>query len=257
MSSRLPDVSPTCSSAPAVESTWSWRRRSSGSSCLYLAYDSDAFSLAGFIEPAYRVGGDNFDYAVERESITLSIADAKGHGLRGSPQRARCDRHSQRPPEGPRESASRPSRQIRLLESSSATRTSSPRSSCGSNTPPAWYALSMPVTRPLCSCATSGYSNYASQRARHSECSQNLATANSHWSCSHRTGSFFLPTACSRLFPTAAASRSELTASSDRGATRELPPPTVVRRATREVAVYRSGELCDDLTVVCFDWRGS
>jgi serine phosphatase RsbU (regulator of sigma subunit) len=40
-------------------------------------------------------------------------------------------------------------------------------------------------------------------------------------------------------------------------ATRELPPPTVVRRATREVVVYRSGELRDDLTVVCFDWRGS
>jgi hypothetical protein len=39
--------------------------------------------------------------------------------------------------------------------------------------------------------------------------------------------------------------------------TRELSPPTVVRRATREVVVYRSGELRDDLTVVCFDWRGS
>jgi serine phosphatase RsbU (regulator of sigma subunit) len=40
-------------------------------------------------------------------------------------------------------------------------------------------------------------------------------------------------------------------------ATRELPPPTVVRRATRDVVVYRSGELRDDLTVVCFDWHGS
>jgi serine phosphatase RsbU (regulator of sigma subunit) len=40
-------------------------------------------------------------------------------------------------------------------------------------------------------------------------------------------------------------------------ATRELPPPAVVRRATREVVVYRAGELRDDLTVVCFDWHGS
>jgi serine phosphatase RsbU (regulator of sigma subunit) len=39
--------------------------------------------------------------------------------------------------------------------------------------------------------------------------------------------------------------------------TRGDPPPAVVRRATREVVAYRAGELRDDLTIVCFDWRGS
>ena len=39
--------------------------------------------------------------------------------------------------------------------------------------------------------------------------------------------------------------------------TLELVPPVVVRRATREVVAYRGGELRDDLTVVCVDWRGT
>ena len=49
-----------------------------------LAYECDAFSLAGFVEPTYRVGGDNFDYSVDKDSVTISVTDAKGHGLRAA-----------------------------------------------------------------------------------------------------------------------------------------------------------------------------
>jgi len=46
-----------------------------------LGYDAAEFRLAGSLEPAYDVGGDNFDYAVDGTRLTLSISDAMGHGL--------------------------------------------------------------------------------------------------------------------------------------------------------------------------------
>ena len=38
-----------------------------------------AFTVAGWLEPASEVGGDTFDYSVEREFLHVSITDAKGH----------------------------------------------------------------------------------------------------------------------------------------------------------------------------------
>jgi serine phosphatase RsbU (regulator of sigma subunit) len=37
------------------------------------------FTVAGWLEPASEVGGDTFDYSVERHLLHLSISDAKGH----------------------------------------------------------------------------------------------------------------------------------------------------------------------------------
>lgn len=39
------------------------------------------FTLAGWLEPAGDVGGDTFDYAVERDALHLSITDAVGHSI--------------------------------------------------------------------------------------------------------------------------------------------------------------------------------
>lgn len=46
-----------------------------------LAYAHESFSIAGHLEPAYEIGGDTFDYTVERASLALGITDARGHGL--------------------------------------------------------------------------------------------------------------------------------------------------------------------------------
>ena len=46
-----------------------------------MGYDAESFVLAGALEPAYEVGGDNFDYAVDGERLTVSVTDAMGHGL--------------------------------------------------------------------------------------------------------------------------------------------------------------------------------
>jgi serine phosphatase RsbU (regulator of sigma subunit) len=39
------------------------------------------FALAGWLEPAHRVGGDTFDYSVDREYLYASMTDAMGHGV--------------------------------------------------------------------------------------------------------------------------------------------------------------------------------
>jgi len=49
-----------------------------------LAYDDAQFSVAGSLEPAYEIGGDTFDYAVAADTVTMSVTDAMGHGLRAA-----------------------------------------------------------------------------------------------------------------------------------------------------------------------------
>jgi serine phosphatase RsbU (regulator of sigma subunit) len=46
-----------------------------------LSYAGAGVSLAGLLEPAYEVGGDCFDYAVNDRILDLAIFDAMGHGL--------------------------------------------------------------------------------------------------------------------------------------------------------------------------------
>jgi len=41
-------------------------------------------SVAGALEPAYEVGGDAFDYALNGDVLHLAILDAMGHGLRAA-----------------------------------------------------------------------------------------------------------------------------------------------------------------------------
>ena len=40
-----------------------------------------AAAVAGFVEPAYGVGGDGFDYSINGDIVDLTIYDAVGHGL--------------------------------------------------------------------------------------------------------------------------------------------------------------------------------
>ena len=40
-----------------------------------------AAAVAGFVQPAYGVGGDGFDHSINGDSVDLTIYDAVGHGL--------------------------------------------------------------------------------------------------------------------------------------------------------------------------------
>lgn len=46
-----------------------------------LVLKTSAATVAGVLEPAYHVGGDSFDYAVNGPVLNLGIIDAMGHGL--------------------------------------------------------------------------------------------------------------------------------------------------------------------------------
>jgi serine phosphatase RsbU (regulator of sigma subunit) len=46
-----------------------------------LTAGTDAFVLAGMLEPSYDIGGDAFDYALSERTVSLGIFDAVGHGL--------------------------------------------------------------------------------------------------------------------------------------------------------------------------------
>jgi len=48
------------------------------------AFSSPEYSLAGQLVPAYDVGGDNFDYAIGPDQVNVAVTDAMGHGLRAS-----------------------------------------------------------------------------------------------------------------------------------------------------------------------------
>jgi serine phosphatase RsbU (regulator of sigma subunit) len=49
-----------------------------------LAFELPGFSIAGTVEPAYEIGGDNFDYAISAHRLTVAVSDAAGHGLRAA-----------------------------------------------------------------------------------------------------------------------------------------------------------------------------
>ena len=49
-----------------------------------LTYDGAEFTLAGVLEPAYDVAGDNFDYSVDSGRLDMSVTDGMGHGLRAA-----------------------------------------------------------------------------------------------------------------------------------------------------------------------------
>lgn len=46
-----------------------------------LAAGSPVVAVSGILEPAYEIGGDSFDYAINRGRLDLAIIDAVGHGM--------------------------------------------------------------------------------------------------------------------------------------------------------------------------------
>ena len=46
--------------------------------------EADQFTLAGWLEPAGEVGGDTFDFSLDRHTLHLSMTDAMGHSVRSA-----------------------------------------------------------------------------------------------------------------------------------------------------------------------------
>ncbi|MEU8303558.1 PP2C family protein-serine/threonine phosphatase [Actinomadura sp. NPDC048955] len=45
------------------------------------AHADESFSLAGHLEPAYSIGGDNFDWSVEHDHLALTVTNGSGTGI--------------------------------------------------------------------------------------------------------------------------------------------------------------------------------
>ena len=46
-----------------------------------LACAAPGLALSGILEPAYSIGGDSFDYALDQQGLQFAIVDAVGHGM--------------------------------------------------------------------------------------------------------------------------------------------------------------------------------
>ena len=46
-----------------------------------LACSTDEVAVSGILEPAYEIGGDSFDYALNQRRLDFAIVDAVGHGM--------------------------------------------------------------------------------------------------------------------------------------------------------------------------------
>ena len=46
-----------------------------------LACSTEQLALGGILEPAYKIGGDSFDYAFDASRVDFTIVDAIGHGM--------------------------------------------------------------------------------------------------------------------------------------------------------------------------------
>jgi serine phosphatase RsbU (regulator of sigma subunit) len=46
-----------------------------------LTFGTDRLVISGVLAPAYNLGGDSFDYAVDAQTAHISVFDAMGHGL--------------------------------------------------------------------------------------------------------------------------------------------------------------------------------
>lgn len=59
--------------SPAAEAQWSLLPP--------LASTTERVAIAGILEPAYEIGGDSFDYALNDDRLDFAIVDAVGHGM--------------------------------------------------------------------------------------------------------------------------------------------------------------------------------
>ncbi len=69
-----------------------------------LVLASDDFVLSALLEPCYDIGGDAFDYALDRGVLHFAVFDAMGHGLPAAGMASRAlsaYRHSRRNGDGP------------------------------------------------------------------------------------------------------------------------------------------------------------
>lgn len=222
-----------------------------------LAFELPAFSIAGTVEPAYEIGGDNFDYAVSATRLTVAVSDAAGHGLRSALLASlvcTAMRNARRAHATIVEQAEAANRHlvdqfpgsdfvtglVLDLDVEAGTGTI-----INAGHPPPLLVrdgsvteLVLPPALPMGLMASTRYPVHPIQLRS----GDRLVLLTDGITEAHRRGEkeFGYPRLVEMLVRH-----------------RDLEPPELVRRVTREVCAACDGDLADDATLVCLDWRRS
>ncbi len=221
-----------------------------------LGYDAPDFRLAGSLEPAYDIGGDNFDYAIDGDRLTVSISDAMGHGVRASlaaTLAVTAMRNRRRAGEGIVEQVAAADQALReqfggdmfvtvlVLEidvpsgRGTAINAGHPPAWCHGDAPPG--LLELAPDRPLGMFADSEYHPHPMQMSPGDRLV--LLTDGILEARPKSDDPFGLD-----RFTALVADR------------RDASPREFVRQVTRAVLAHRDDDLRDDATLLCLDWLG-
>ena len=221
-----------------------------------LALEAPEYAVAGTVEPAYEVGGDTFDYAAQPGALAVSVTDAMGHGLQAALLAGltlAALRNARRRPAGLVEQVDQANRalhqqfggerfvtgQVLRLDvpgGSGAIVNAGhplPRRVRGGRVEP----LGLDADLPL---GVDPDAVYQVQRLALEPGDRLVLLSDGVLEAAPEGGSAYDAGRLDALLR----------------ASRELAPYEVTRLVVREVVAHRAGDLADDLTVVCLDWRG-
>jgi serine phosphatase RsbU (regulator of sigma subunit) len=222
-----------------------------------LALEAPEYAVAGTVEPAYEVGGDTFDYAAQPEALTVSVTDAMGHGLQAAllaGLAVAALRNARRHPAGLLEQVDHANRalhtqfggerfvtgQVLRLDvpgGSGAVVNAGhplPRLVRSGQVEPVGLAADLPLGLDPATV-------YQVQRLTLEPGDRLVLLSDGVLEAAPEGGSAY---GASRLDEVLRGSRA-------------LPPYEVARLVVRGVITHRAGDLADDVTVICLDWRGS
>jgi serine phosphatase RsbU (regulator of sigma subunit) len=219
-----------------------------------LALEAPEYAVAGTVEPA-DVGGDTFDYAAQPKALTVSVTDAMGHGLQAAllaGLAVAALRNARRRPAGLLEQAEHANRalhaqfggerfvtgQVLRLDVPSGSGAvinaghPLPRLVRGGRVEPVGLDADLPL-------GLDPETIYQVQRLTLEPGDRLVLLSDGVLEAAPEGGSAY---GADRLDEVLRASRA-------------LAADEMARLVVREVIAHRAGDLADDLTVVCLDWR--
>jgi serine phosphatase RsbU (regulator of sigma subunit) len=221
-----------------------------------LALEAPEYAVAGTLEPAYEVGGDTFDYAAQPEALMVSVTDAMGHGLQAAllaGLTVAALRNARRGRAGLLEQADQANRalhaqfggerfvtgQVLRLDVPGGTGAvvnaghPLPRLVRGGQVEPVGLDADLPL-------GVDPETVYRVQRLSLEPGDRLVLLSDGVLEAAPEGGAAYGAGRLDEVLRTS----------------RELAPYEVARVVVQEVVAHRAGDLADDLTVVCLDWRG-